>query len=272
MKTNDDFDAEIRTVKDGIMHRGLFTCGGKDREEGDSVVNWRKSSRRYLFITKELYYDVGPWEDIRVDGIKHDENWVYINVFLKGENVEKHLIANVIDHSKPFYPNIINVLYGLELASKNNGDYPKYRDWSYCKEAMMFYFKESALARINCGKTIAPESVGNTTPQNRLKKLICDNFDVLKRQIKYLDADIIVCCGNQNGQNLIKNYLVDKIYGNSVEGSRGVYYSENPPKIIIDSYHPSIRPTILTRKNFYKDTVKPFAEFIKKHPEFRSFR
>ena len=256
-------------VKDGIIHRGLF--GEYSRSRGNSVSNWRQSSRRYLFITKELYFEQKDWLDIRQDGIGNkEENWDCVNKFLNGERVEDKEIESFIDRSRKFYPNYINLLYGLEQSIISKGVYPKYKDWSRTKDAFLFFLKDSALARINCSKVIAPESVGTRTTQSRLKEIIDKNLVVLKRQIRYLDPDIIVCCGNQGGSNLIKTELVDKVYKDSEEFERGIYYTSQSRKIIIDSYHlsyPSLSP-----QDFYEDIVKHFARFIRKHPDFRIFR
>lgn len=256
-------------VVDGIIHRGLFDKYSRNR--GNSISNWKQSSRRYLFITKELYYANRDWLDIRQDGVGNKEqNWDRVNGLLKGESVGNDEIASFIDRRSRFYPNYINLLYGLEQSIISKGVYSKYEDWSRTKEGMLFFLKDSALARINCSKVIASESVGNTTTQKRLREIIDKNLVVLKRQIRYLNPDIIVCCGNQNGSNLIKTELVDKVYKDSVQFKKGVYYSNQSLKIIIDSYHLSYPG--LCPKDFYDDTVKPLAEFIKKHPGFRSFR
>lgn len=242
----------IFKVKDGILFRGKINHGKGDystnRGKGDVAKNWEIAPRRYLYITKELTENQKGWDDIRnEDGFN----------------------KNGYDITGRFYRNYMYHLYGMESAIVKN----KFVTWENLshdklKDCVKRFFQyEAALARINCGKDYGPI----TTSPNRLKDLIKCNSDLLKKQILLLDADIIVCCGSSAD---IPEF-VDEIYPNADwiwnDGlHKGIHYSEKIKKIVVHSYHPSYFG--ISSKDFYEDTIKPFAEFIKKHPEFRSFR
>ena len=68
-------------------------------------------------------------------------------------------------------------------------------------------------ARINCKK----ETGGPDCIDEVLSNAIDDYRDFLQEQIRNLDADIFVCCGNNNDNNIIlnslpKNHLHNKYY------------------------------------------------------------
>jgi len=239
----------IIKVKDGILFRGKINHGKGDystnRGKGDVAKNWEIAPRRYLYITKELTENQKGWDDIRnEDGFN----------------------KNGYDITGRFYRNYMYHLYGMESAIENN----KFVTWENLshdklKDCVKHFFQyEAALARINCGKDFGPIS----TNYKRLKELIEVNGDLLKQQINLLDADIIVCCGSDD---LILNLVYDTYSEANWKYYRGgIHYSEEIKKIIVHSYHMSYYG--IGHKDFYEDTVKPFAEFIKKHHGFRSFR
>lgn len=235
-------------IKDGILFRGTINVGKGDyntnRDKGNAAEMWEKAPRRYLYITKELTEGQRGWNDIRN---------------------EDGLNKNGYDVTGRFYKNYMYHLYGMESAIVNN----QFETWEKLshEDSLEFFQNKAALARINCGKDFGPIS----TSYKRLKELVEVNCDLLKKQILLLDADIIVCCGSSAD---IPEF-VDEIYPNADwiwnDGlHKGIHYSEKIKKIVVHSYHPSYFG--ISSKDFYEDTIKPFAEFIKKHPEFRSFR
>lgn len=235
-------------IKDGILFRGTINRGKGDynsnRDKGNAAEIWEKAPRRYLYITKELTERQRGWNDIRN---------------------EDGLNKNGYDVTGRFYKNYMYHLYGMESAIVNN----QFETWEKLshEDSLEFFQNKAALARINCGKDYGPI----TTSPNRLKDLIKCNSDLLKKQILLLDADIIVCCGSS--ADILE--FVDEIYPNADwiwnDGlHKGIHYSEKIKKIVVHSYHPSYFG--ISSKDFYEDTIKPFAEFIKKHPEFRTFR
>ena len=236
-------------IKDGILFRGTIKDGNGDystnRNKGNAAEMWEKSPRRYLYITKELTEGQRGWNDIRnEDGFNK-----------KGDDVTGR-----------FYKNYMYHLYGMESAILNNQfvTWEKLSHEDSKSHSKKFFQNEAALARINCGKDFGPIS----TSYKRLKELIEVNGDLLKQQIKLLDADIIVCCGSDD---LILNLVYDTYSEANWKYYRGgIHYSEEIKKIIVHSYHLSYYG--IGQKDFYEDTIKPFAGFIKKHPEFRSFR
>ena len=232
-------------IKDGILFRGTIKVGKGDyntnRDKGNAAEMWEKFPRRYLYITKELTEKQKGWNDIRN---------------------EDGLNKNGYDITGRFYKNYMYHLYGMESAIENN----KFVTWENLshEDSLKFFQNEAALARINCGKDFGPIS----TSYKRLKELMEVNGDLLKQQINLLDADIIVCCGSDD---LILNLVYDTYSEANWNYYRGgIHYSEEIKKIIVHSYHLSYYG--IGQKDFYEDTIKPFAGFIKKHPEFRSFR
>ena len=123
---------------------------------------------------------------------------------------------------------------------------------------------EYPFARINCKKEVG----GPSCPDNVLEKVINDYSCYLKQQILNLDSDIFVCCGNNNKENLILNFL-NKIgykfeYLN--DESYSIYYDKEKNKIAIDLYHLSYY--YYSREAMYNDAIKTYFAFLKSHPHF----
>ena len=72
-----------------------------------------------------------------------------------------------------------------------------------------------------------------------LKESIDKYFDYLKEQILKIDADILVCCGSQNDNNIILNTVYD-IYKDefgyvNCGKSSGMHYNKKRNKLAIDA-------------------------------------
>ena len=232
-------------IKDGILFRGTIECGegdySSDRDTGNTAEIWEKSPRRYLYITKELTMGQEGWDDIRN---------------------EDGLNKNSDDITGRFYQNYMYHLYGMESAI-SEGHFVTWEELSH-EYSREFFQNKAALARINCGKDYGDTSTSN----KRLKELVEKNGDLLKEQIQLLDADIIVCCGSDD---IILKLVYDTYPDADWKYYRGgIHYSDKIKKIIVHSYHMSYYG--IGPKDFYEDTIKPFADFIKEHPEFKQFR
>lgn len=118
-------------------------------------------------------------------------------------------------------------------------------------------------ARINCKKEKGGPIILNKTLNDSIKEY----FDYLKEQILNIDADILVCCGNQNDNNLILNavyniYNNEFNYVNCVDGKgTGMHYNEKQNKLAIDAYHLAYFKGGLEAR--YNETVEMYYEFLK---------
>ena len=100
--------------------------------------------------------------------------------------------------------------------------------------------------------------MNNTANKTSLKR---------EKQILNLDADILVCCGSQNDENLILNTVYDIYenefkYMNFIDGKgTGMHYNKKRNKLAIDAYHLSYIKGGLEAR--YNETVGMYYEFLK---------
>lgn len=205
--------------EDGILYRGkiFFEDNAWHRETGDEETLWLKAERNLLIITKELN-DTEAW-DIR----------------------EETGRPNVIDFSYqkgvPFIKNLRMWSYGILHSTPNY--YPDFEE-ARNMELSGPFFEKAPIAHVNCKKQCG----GAAISQKTLSEYINRYSRFLKEQIALYDADVILCCGNANGQNLILNFVKSQYLEDlcPVDGTDGwIYYSPSTRKIVIDSYHPSAR-------------------------------
>lgn len=161
-------------VPDGILYRGnviYSNTGGWAHERGNEEELWEHSSKRILFITKDLNDD-GAW-DIRAETGRKNHS---------GE-------GNVLINTKGnFCRNYLYQVYGLgNITAEHFVDYESFSD-----EEAIQYFDKCTLARINVKKQLGKSSIEDKV----LVEYINKYSDFLKRQVLLLDADIIVCCGS----------------------------------------------------------------------------
>ncbi|MBR0295948.1 MAG: hypothetical protein IJQ95_00955 [Paludibacteraceae bacterium] len=236
-----DFDKKA-FLKDGVWWRKR--SDQKGTKENDL---WSNAPLRILFLTKDenLYDgDISAW-DVR-------EETFYAN--------SKEREQNAISGSF-FYQNEMCMLYGLLHTDLQNG-LCDYEDFSW-KEALDFS-NEQIFARVNCKKEGGESTLNNKDLQDAIDK----DFDLLKRQIIALDADIFICCGSQNENNIILNALY-AIYDNEfnyvpyrTDRGTGTHYNAKHNKLAFDAYHLAYNRCGGLKARYY-ETVEAYFEFIK---------
>ena len=153
-------------------------------------------------------------------------------------------------------------MYGL-LNTKPN-KMIKYEDDGFTWENTLRFSDNNIFARINCKK-----EVGYSTIQNEvLLQAIEKYYEYLKEQIITLDADILVCCGSQNEQNIILN-TVYEIYNNEFEyvdfvdgKGTGMHYNAKRNKLAIDAYHLAYSYNGYLKAR-YNEVVGMYYEFLR---------
>lgn len=251
---------EKHFADDGIMNKGEFYIdeyydGAIRRCQHESAIEntmWNECPLRVLFLTKdENTYGKEAW-DVRTETF-------YEKV---GEIPPKN---NTVSGSF-FYQNEACLLYGL-LNTKPD-KMIMYDDDDFSWEHALKFSDENIFARINCKKEVG----GNDCKNPVLKKAIDRDKEFLKQQILNLDADILVCCGSQNGDNLILNavyeiYEDEFEYVNCVDGKgTGMHYNSKRSKLAIDAYHLAYFKGGLKAR--YNETVGMYYEFLKKYSDF----
>ena len=221
---------EWKFAPDGIMNKGEYTKPDengvfwrKRSQEGTKENDlWSKAPLRVLFLTKDenlFNFDIEAW-DVREE-----------TFYAKHIGREQNVISGSF-----FYQNEACLLYGLLHTDLQNGlcDYDGF-SW---KEALD-YSDEQIFARINCKKEGGKGSIKDKDLQTSIDK----DFDLLKKQIIALDADIFVCCGSQNDNNIILNTLYDiykdefKYVDYGTGKGTAAHYNEKRNKLAIDAYH-----------------------------------
>lgn len=246
---------EWKFAPDGIMNKGEYTKPDengvfwrKRSQEGTKENDlWSKAPLRVLFLTKDenlFNFDIEAW-DVREE-----------TFYAKHIGREQNVISGSF-----FYQNEACLLYGLLHTDLQNG-LCEYDGFSW-KEALD-YSDEQIFARINCKKEGGKGSIKDKDLQTSIDK----DFDLLKKQIIALDADIFVCCGSQNDNNIILNTLYDiykdefKYVDYGTGKGTAAHYNEKRNKLAIDAYHLAYgRNGGLSER--YAEVVGAYYEFIK---------
>lgn len=220
-------------VNGGLQFRGDFFLGEPyddfcywNRREGDEEMLWKKSAKRVLILTKDLNEPEDTW-DIRIESCGRKP------VPEKEKNDPQIQYLNKIG----FYRKLKRWVYGI-FKSTNVSDIPTF-DYVYGNsDELAKFYEQAPLVRINCKM----ESGVSTISNNELLSFINRDKKFLIKQVKIYQPNVIICCGNQNGVNIILNQLVRGIYGDLkvIENTGNwVYYSKDSNVLVIDSYHPS---------------------------------
>lgn len=231
---------EADFVHDGILYRGkvIYINDGWKHEPGNEEELWENSSKRILYITKELYDGEGgdAW-DIRCETCRKNET---------GEN------TILLDTRSRFTKNYPYLTYGLANITANH-----YIDFDgFSDEDAIQNFDNCTLARINVKKQYGNAKINDST----LVKYINKYSNLLKQQILLLDADIIVSCGGK-----IFNFLRDSCY-NLERINDWIYYDASLNKVIINSWHLSY--FCISYESFYTQMMEAYYEFLQNHPHF----
>lgn len=246
---------EKKFAPDGIMNKGEFSNPDKNgviwrersNQEGTKENElWSSVPLRIVFLTKDenLYGGDSAW-DVREE-----------TFYGKFKDKEQNAIS-----SSFFYQNEMCLLYGLLHTNLQNGlcDFEEF-SW---KDALDFS-NEQIFARINCKKEGGKETIKDKDLEDAIDK----DFDLLKEQIIALDADIFICSGSQNENNIILNTLY-KIYDNefnympySTDRGTGTHYNAKRNKLAFDAYHLAYNRCGGLKARYY-ETVGAYFEFIK---------
>lgn len=241
-------------AEDGIMFRGEFYKSNSQywfrHESGEENTLWANAPLRILYLTKDQPSAYcGAW-DVREECC-HEPN----------SSIEDYILRHEF-----FYRNIVYSLYGYYCSIQ--GKKPLFEDVSSLslEPEVLRVSDEYPFARINCKKI-----VGNgNCPQDKLEEVLKKDEEFLKRQIMCLDADLIICCGNQNGKNAILEMLnqIGYNFQHTDKDSYDVYYDEKKQVVAIDSYHLSYSYGRYKYVDHYKDLVLTWQAFLEKHPGF----
>ena len=233
---------------DGIMNKGEFYIDGYEvrrKESGKENTLWNECPLRVLFLTKDENAEIA-W-DVRTE-----------TFYEKGYGLPPE---NKTISGSFFYQNEACLLYGLLNTKLAEDGMIKYDDFSW--EDALRFSDDNIFARINCKKEVG----GSTLSDSVLRDAIKENYKYLQEQILTLDADILVCCGSQNGNNLILNtvyeiYKDEFEYVNCVDGKgTGMHYNSTRNKLAIDAYHLAFFKGGLETR--YNETVEMYYEFLK---------
>ena len=251
---------EWKFAPDGIMNKGEFSSPDENgviwREQSNpegTIENnlWENAPLRVLFLTKDenLYDDsIVAW-DVRRETF-HAKN--------------SELSENRASGSF-FYKNEANILYGILNTSPTN--MVGFEEFSI-NDAVKFS-DDKIFARINCKKEGGEETIENS----KLYDVINKDHYILKDQILNLDADIFVCCGNQDDKNPALDFLYE-IYKDEfvycdygTKKGTAAHYNEKRNKLALDVYHLAYSRNGGEIARYY-EAVGAYYQFIKKHPKF----
>lgn len=252
------YEPEKFFAEDGIMFRGELSCVHKPFDDGKTTYRWEHKPSgkenelweaaplRVLYLTKDQYtYDCETW-DVR------SESYRYL-----APNATEECLSTV-----RFHVNLVYSLYGLLKTTPDR--MIKYEDFSNAEALKLS--EESIYARINCRKEYGESKCSD----EKLQKSIDEYRGFLREQIHNLNADLFICCGSHNDNNIILNTL-NEFYDNKFKWiGYATWYNEEDNKLAIDSYHLSyIKGGYQGR---YEDIVTPYFEFLKIHPDFLKHR
>ncbi len=251
-KSNEE-RGETNFADDGIMNKGNYYLD-KDydnairRHRHESKLEntmWSQCPLRVLFLTKDENTDGNDAWDVRTE-----------TFYKKGGEIPP---SNNIVSDSFFYQNEACLFYGLRNTKPEK--MILYDGFSW-EEALKFS-DEKIFARINCKKEAGDPTILDSVLGDAIK----ENYKYLKEQILTLDADILVCCGHQNDNNLILNtvydiYIDEFKYVDCVDGKgTGMHYNKKRNKLAIDAYHLAFFKGGLEAR--YDETVGMYYEFLK---------
>lgn len=224
--------------EDGLLYRGniFFEYDTWHRKEGKEEELWLNARRKLLIITKELN-DTEAWN-------------------IREETGRQNCAAFSYHRGVPFIKNLRMWSYGL--LNSTSDYYPEF-DEARDMNVSGPFFENAPIAHINCKKQCG----GAQISQKTLSEYINRYSIFLKSQIALYDADVILCCGNANGQNLIFDFVKSQYLDDLQlvdDTGNWIYHSPSTGKIVIDSYHPSAR---IGYKEVYEDMMSGFRTTLK---------
>ena len=240
LKNLEDKDSVF--VRDGLMFRGAISY------DDDGI--WRRSPAN----ESQLWNDVFPRIMLITKDYPEDNN-----LDLRHETLRTNFSGpdSIITSQYPFHKNLMFHVYGL--GNYKNGHCPLWYNLKYdiCRE----FYETYPLVRINVKKQSGKGEVKDSV----LSKYLNTYEDYLNRQIRLFDADIIVCYGR-----VIFNHVINTFFPDIEIDPKDpwVYFSEEQRKVIINSYHPSVRPITISDKDYYIRPMKEFEQMMINHKDF----
>ena len=231
--TNGDGD---ELAPDGLLYRGRFVYrdGYWSREPGGEDSLWDNAARRVLILTKDLN-DEEAW-DIRTETGRKN---------FTGEDT--------VVISAPFSKNLMRWVYGLFII--NSGGRAKPFAEADRQELYQPFYDQAPVARVNCKKQVGTSSIDTSVLRAYMKRY----KDLLLRQIKMYDADMLLCCG---GSGAIKDFVADNYLADLTKVNDWVYHSPQTGKFVIDSWHPTY--TGDTHEKMYTDMMRAVSDAVDK--------
>lgn len=242
--------------EDGIMYKGEIRrdmCDHWVRHPSDPVTFekenklWDAAPLRILFLSKEQYIgDQAAYESNMTSF--HNER----------AELEDHRLS-----SERFLRRMAWSLYGL---SKSTPSVVVPFDDVYGHDAEVLQcVDELPFAWINCKK----EGGGAACYTPALIDAMNEYKDYLVKQIRNVDADIIICCGYSESAGCpILDFLKDNVYDLEYAGEKyeNIWYDTTANKLAIASWHPSAPR--YSNVEFYHFIVETYQRFIHDHPSF----
>ncbi|MCI1786346.1 MAG: hypothetical protein LKI59_09480 [Bacteroidales bacterium] len=239
---------------DGIMFRGeLYTeeiegqLQWKHKIGNNENELWENAKPRILYLTKDQNAKNGSAWDDRATSFRQPDS--------KKED-------NKIWGKYRFHQNLVNTLYGLVNTTPDK--FVEFEDID--QEEALKLSDSYPFARINCKKEAGGSNCSNDILTNDME----NHSSYLEKQILNLEADILICCGHQNDENVILDFLnnhgYDFKWDEGDKGADDIYYDSAKNAIAIDVFHPSYYSK--SEKFYYEDIVKTYYNFLKGHPKF----
>ncbi len=240
-------DKEKAFVYDGLLRRGDIYYEDKiwKRESAKESESWNNSFPRIMLITKDYNdkdkHEPGDKIDLRDETLRQNDT---------GED-------DVRTSPLPFHRNMMYHVFGIGKYKDGHCTNWGKLDPDKCRR----YYERCPLVRINVKK----QAGGGKVPDSTIRKYIERYKRYLNQQILLFDADIIVCYGR-----VIFNYVIQEFFPDIEisEEDPWVYFSSEKQKVIINSYHPSVRHTTITDEQFYTRPITEFEQMMHNQPEF----
>lgn len=198
---------------DGVAYKGeIHTFIGKDgktyheRQPGNEEIVWNDSTKRILFVAKELNDHDNPY-DSRV--------------------VMKYDPVNGIKVSHPFLKSMLFITNGLmESTADKTAEF----NGEESMENLISTWDKATVAKINVKK----QPGGSVSDMSEINSSMQEYRELLCKQLQLLAANIIVCCDNRAG---ILSTIKELTYPNAVQLTDEVWYDKQSNTLLIESYH-----------------------------------
>lgn len=236
---------------DGLHYLGeVYQPDGKHWEMKETPqkaeIIWSSSRIRCLFLTKD--YNHGG----------DDEGF--------DSRIETGINNSTRNLSDLFYRRYISLLYGLCHTNPTDGSYIGYSSLPEPKELLKAFQTSLPSVRINLKKLAG----GSICEDKELKSYIESDKDYIIKQMRFYDANVIVCCYGTDYKknpimNLLRDLYPDLTLFDTGNNDKFVFYSPSQYVIVLHEWHPSY-PGISDET--YYSAIDRISRFIKTNPRF----